>query len=120
MSTDLSMLRPFAVAGLILLGFLISALNLSSNVRFTAQGPLASVAAPYDIAAIAVIVTAFIVGMFYTLGAPPWRAPRSHHSFLEVASGLRSDHCSLQGEHSPWRSCQSSPLQPSSPRRRSW
>jgi ABC-2 type transport system permease protein len=60
---------PLAVAGLILFGFLISAFNFSSHVEFTAKGPLAAVSAPYDIAAISIIFTAGVVGVFYTLGA---------------------------------------------------
>jgi ABC-2 type transport system permease protein len=64
---------PLAVAGLILVGFLISAHNLPHKMRAAlALDPAkqwAAINLPYDIAAFLLLLTAVIVGVFYCLDA---------------------------------------------------
>src|SRR2546421_3433243 len=66
-------IAPLAVAVLLLLGFLISAINLPHSMRAVlALDPAlqrAAIEKPYDIAAILTMLTAFIVGVFYCLDA---------------------------------------------------
>src|SRR2546430_11895620 len=66
-------IAPLAVAVLLLLGFLISAINLPHSMRAVlALDPVlqrAAIEKPYDIAAILTMLTAFIVGVFYCLDA---------------------------------------------------
>ena len=66
-------IAPLAVAVLVLLGFLISAINLPHSMRAVlALDPAlqrAAIEKPYDIAAILTMLTAFIVGVFYCLDA---------------------------------------------------
>jgi ABC-2 type transport system permease protein len=66
-------IAPLTVSGLILFGFVLSLVGLAERARsFSALPPAkqaAQIAQPYDIAAVAIIVTAFIVGFFYCLGA---------------------------------------------------
>jgi ABC-2 type transport system permease protein len=52
---------PLAVAGLILLGFLISILRLGRQLAFLGQ--------PYDFAALLIMLTTFLVAVFYCLDA---------------------------------------------------
>jgi ABC-2 type transport system permease protein len=66
-------IAPLAVAVLVLLGFLISAINLPHSMRAVlALDPAlqrAAIEKPYDIAAMLTVLTAFIVGVFYCLDA---------------------------------------------------
>lgn len=66
-------IAPLTVSGLILFGFVLSLVGLAERARsFSALPPAkqaAQIAQPYDIAAVAIIATAFIVGFFYCLGA---------------------------------------------------
>jgi ABC-2 type transport system permease protein len=66
-------IAPLAVAVLVLLGFLISAINLPQSMRAAlALDPAlqrAAIEKPYDIAAMLTMLTAFIVGVFYCLDA---------------------------------------------------
>jgi ABC-2 type transport system permease protein len=64
---------PLAVAGVVLIGFLLSAIGLPERRRALllldpANAPTA-VEKPYDIAALILILTAFLVGVFYSLDA---------------------------------------------------
>ena len=66
-------LGPLTVAGLLLFGFMISTVGLPQSMRaLSALDPARQAAAhaePYDFTAMAILVTAFIVGVFYALGA---------------------------------------------------
>jgi ABC-2 type transport system permease protein len=66
-------IAPLAAAGVVLFGFLISAMNLShfrDNILSLTPERRAMVAViPYAIAAVVVIMTAVIVGVLYSLGA---------------------------------------------------
>jgi ABC-2 type transport system permease protein len=66
-------IAPLAVAAVVLLGFLISATNLSERRRalllLDPAQQQAVIEKPYDIAAMLMIATAFIVGVFYCLDA---------------------------------------------------
>ena len=63
-----------------------------------------AVLTPYDMAAGLIMLTAFIVGMFYSSGRAARRTPRSQHPVLEVAAGFRPHDSALEGEHSARRS----------------
>jgi ABC-2 type transport system permease protein len=59
-------IAPLAVAGLILLGFLISTVSLPREL----SGPAAALLLqPYDFAALLIMLTTFLVGVFYCLDA---------------------------------------------------
>ena len=66
-------IAPLAVAAVVLFGFLISTINLSASMRAALtlepakQG--AVLAQPYSIAASVILLTSFIVGVFYCLDA---------------------------------------------------
>lgn len=64
---------PLAVAGVILLGFLISAHKLPHQMRaalaLTPAKQWAAINMPYDIAAFLLLMTAVVVGVFYCLDA---------------------------------------------------
>lgn len=66
-------IAPLVVSGLLLFGFLISLVGLAQRAKsFSALPPAmqaAQIAQPYDFAAVAIILTGFIVGFFYCLGA---------------------------------------------------
>ena len=66
-------IAPLAAAGVVLFGFLISAMNLSHfrhAVMSLSPDKRAVVATiPYDIAAVAIMITGLIVGVLYCLGA---------------------------------------------------
>ena len=66
-------IAPLAVAALVLLGFLISATHLPDTMRAVlALDPAqqrAAIDKPYSIAAFLILLTAFIVGVFYCLDA---------------------------------------------------
>lgn len=66
-------IAPLIAAGVVLFGFAISTINLPHNRRAVlALDPArqgAIVALPYDFAAVAILLTGFIVGVFYCLGA---------------------------------------------------
>jgi ABC-2 type transport system permease protein len=66
-------MAPLVVAGLLLVGFIISLLGLHGRAReLAALAPAeqaAAIAQPYDFAAVAIIVTGVIVSVFYCLGA---------------------------------------------------
>jgi ABC-2 type transport system permease protein len=66
-------IAPLAVAGLILFGFVISAFNVHEMVNGVAildpTENASLIAAPYSIAAAAVMATAFAVAIFYCVGA---------------------------------------------------
>jgi ABC-2 type transport system permease protein len=67
------LVAPLAVAAVILFGFLVSTFRLPTHMRATlALEPAkqhAAIQIPYDASAFLIIVTAFIVGMFYCLDA---------------------------------------------------
>ena len=63
---------PLLVAVVVLFGFLVSTVGLPERRRAVLLDPLkarAAIEAPYDMAAIMLILTAFIVGVFYCLDA---------------------------------------------------
>src|SRR5262249_55895422 len=63
---------PTLVAVVVLFGFLVSTIGLPERRREVLLNPLkarAAIEAPYDMAAIMLILTAFIVGVFYCLDA---------------------------------------------------
>jgi ABC-2 type transport system permease protein len=65
---------PLAVAGLILFGFVISAISLARHGKevraaLTPDQLASAIVLPYDIAAVAVIVVSVIVGFFYSINA---------------------------------------------------
>jgi ABC-2 type transport system permease protein len=64
---------PLAVAAVMLFGFLISTVHLPRHMRATlALDPAkqrAAIQMPYDVAALLLVLTAFIVGVFYCLDA---------------------------------------------------
>jgi ABC-2 type transport system permease protein len=65
-------IAPLAVAGVILVGFLISSNRLLPKMRAALIDPAhqrSAVQIPYDLAAFLIIVTAFITGVFYCLDA---------------------------------------------------
>src|SRR5438132_11749527 len=66
-------IAPLAVAGVALLGFLISTIGMPHRRRavllLDSARQRALIGKPYDVAAIILIVTAFIVGVFYCLDA---------------------------------------------------
>jgi ABC-2 type transport system permease protein len=66
-------IAPLAVAAVILFGFLIRTLHLAARMRaLSALDPAKqreSIEMPYDFAAFLILVTAFIVGVFYCLDA---------------------------------------------------
>ncbi|MGI8771488.1 MAG: ABC transporter permease [Acidobacteriaceae bacterium] len=65
-------LAPLAVAALVLIGFLISALRPSARMQFELalhQGREAIALQPYDVAALLIMATTFIVAVFYCLDA---------------------------------------------------
>jgi ABC-2 type transport system permease protein len=66
-------MAPLIVAALILIGFTVSLVGLSWRAKalaaLSAEEQAAAIAQPYDFAAIAIIFTAFIVSVFYCLGA---------------------------------------------------
>ena len=85
-------IAPLAVAVLLLLGFLISAINLPHSMRAVlALDPAlqrAAIEKPYDIAAILTMLTAFIVGVFYCLDA--LHGERRDRSWFCLCSSSRS------------------------------
>ncbi len=64
---------PLAVAALVLFGFMLSLLGIAQRAAVVTTLPsdkqAALVVAPYDAAAVAIILTGFIVAFFYCLGA---------------------------------------------------
>src|SRR5205085_6202403 len=65
-------LAPLAVAGVVLLGFLISTIGLPARVRAASADPMQqyqAVAQPYVVAAVAMMLTTLAVGVFYSLDA---------------------------------------------------
>jgi len=66
-------IAPLAVAALILFGFLVSAIRLPGQMRAAmALGPTQQyelIDRPYDLAALLIMFTAFVVGAFYSLDA---------------------------------------------------
>lgn len=66
-------LAPLVVSGLLLFGFVVSLIGLAERAKSFASLPpdkqAAQIVEPYDVAAVSIIVTAFIVGFFYCLGA---------------------------------------------------
>ena len=66
-------IAPLTAAGVVLFGFLLSIFHLARNMVATlALDPTqqeASLEKPYNVAAIAIILTAFITAIFYCLGA---------------------------------------------------
>ena len=64
---------PLAVAGVVLFGFLISTIHLPAKMHgvlgLNAAKQRAAIQMPYDIAAFLILVTAFLVGVFYSLDA---------------------------------------------------
>lgn len=66
-------IAPLAVAGVVLFGFLISAIHLPQRRRATllldAAKQQAAIEKPYDMAAVMIMATIFIVGVFYCLDA---------------------------------------------------
>jgi ABC-2 type transport system permease protein len=66
-------LAPLAVAGVFLFGFMISTIGMPARRRAVLLlDPLdqrATIGKPYDVAAIVLILTAFVVGVFYCLDA---------------------------------------------------
>ena len=65
---------PAIAAGVVLIGLLIGAINLPRNVMQQVQtlapaDRAMAIAIPFDIAAAIVLVTSFVVGFFYCLGA---------------------------------------------------
>jgi len=66
-------LAPLAVAGFVLVGFLISAIGLPARRRaallLDPAHQRAAIEMPYDVAAMMLILTAFLVGVFYCLDA---------------------------------------------------
>src|SRR5580704_1707481 len=66
-------IAPLAVAALVVFGFAVSLFNLPNTLRdmsgLDAARQGAWLAMPYDFAAMAVTVTALIVGVFYCLGS---------------------------------------------------
>ena len=64
----------------------------------------AAIEAPYDMAAIMLILTAFIVGVFYCLDALYGERRDRSILFWEVVAGIRSHHIALEGHNSAGRS----------------
>ncbi len=65
-------LAPLAVAALFLFGYLISVIRLPHKLRAAALDPMQQhqlIAHPYDVAALLIMGTTFIVGLFYSLEA---------------------------------------------------
>lgn len=66
-------IAPLVVSGLLLFGFLVSLVGLAQRAKSFSALPsamqAAQIAQPYDFAAVAIILTGFIVGFFYCLGA---------------------------------------------------
>ena len=86
--------------------------NAAGKFCFSILQSRAAIEAPYDMAAIMLILTTFIVGVFYCLDGAVRRTPRSQHPVLEIAASIRIDHIALEGHnpagHAPagnvWRS----------------
>ena len=99
---------PILVAIVVLFGFLVSTIGLPERRRdvllLDPAKARAAIEAPYDMAAIMLILTAFIVGVFYCLDALIRRTPRSQHPVLEIAAGIRSHHIALEGHNPAGRS----------------
>ena len=99
---------PILVAIVVLFGFLVSTIGLPERRRavllLDPAKARAAIEAPYDMAAIMLILTAFIVGFFYCLDALVRRTPRSQHPVLEVAAGIGSHHIALEGHNPAGRS----------------
>lgn len=66
-------IAPLVVSALLLFGFVVSLIGLAGRAKsFSTLSPekqVAQIVQPYDVAAVSIIVTAFIVGFFYCLGA---------------------------------------------------
>ena len=66
-------IAPMAAAGVVLFGFLISAMNLAhfrhAVMSLSPEKRAVVATIPYDIAAVAIIMTGLIVGVLYCLGA---------------------------------------------------
>ena len=66
-------LAPLVVACLVLFGFVVSLVGLADRAKslmaLSPEKQAAQIVQPYDVAAVAIMVTAFIVGFFYCLGA---------------------------------------------------
>ncbi|HET9765044.1 MAG TPA: ABC transporter permease [Casimicrobiaceae bacterium] len=66
-------IAPLAVAGVVLIGFMVSAIGLSERRRAVLQLDIAqqraAIGVPYDIAAVILMLTTVIVGVFYCLDA---------------------------------------------------
>jgi ABC-2 type transport system permease protein len=65
---------PLAVAGVVLLGMLVGALHLPADAvhmiaKLDPARQAKAMVIPYDLAAFAILVTSFIVAVFYSLGA---------------------------------------------------
>ena len=61
-------LAPIGVAGLVLLGFLLGTLHHSASAHFDDLQHSRSLAKPYDFAAVSVLLTMLLIGLFYSLG----------------------------------------------------
>src|SRR5450755_1410098 len=112
-------IAPLIVAALLLLGSAISAFYLPERRRalllLDPEVQRAAVEQPYDTAAMIILATAFIVGIFYCLDA--LHGERRDRSILFWKSLPVSDLTTVLSKASiPSSSCRSSPSRPSSPR----
>jgi len=60
----------------------------------------ALISEPYDVAAMMLIFTVFIVGVFYCLDALYGERRDRSILFLEIVAGFRSHHRAFEGKHS--------------------
>ena len=95
-------IAPLIVAGVELFGFLLSSIGLPERRRavllLEPAKARAAIEVPYDMAAIMLILTAFVIGVFYCLDALYGERRERSISVLEVAAGFGSHNGAFQDE----------------------
>ena len=97
-------IAPLIVAAVQVFGFAISTIGLAERRRavllLDPAHQRAAIEQPYDLAAMMMIFTVFIVGVFYCLDALHGERRDRSILVLEVAAGFGSHHRALEGDHS--------------------
>ena len=97
-------IAPLSVAVVVLFGFMISTYGMPERRRGVLLMDLAKqralISEPYDVAAMMLIFTVFIVGVFYCLDALYGERRDRSILVLEIVAGFRSHHRAFEGEHS--------------------
>ena len=95
---------PLIVAAVELLGFAVSTNGLAERRRavllLDAPKARAGIEVPYDVVAVMMIFTVFIVGVFYCLDALHGERRDRSILFWKIAAGIRSHYAAIEGDRS--------------------